>query len=253
MAYAAIIDSLEPAAPPLQSGIVATPPSVGTWMAPSAGLLVVAIVALMLSRAMKRIAEQQLSESRINRHLGIYATVVKEHHTFKASEMRALFREVAPLEAAKKAGKTIWQCNEGYGHRLTSAINYYEGLGLLLEHGHTLMPRQSVEMLLDMLHESTVNLVILINDYLPQIAPEHARSSDWAKSAWWLSVQCLHYKSKTHKWAKSPGRAKAQRAAYERIKQEAYILGDAPGRASRIRRDTPSEQGPSEHGPPPKG
>jgi hypothetical protein len=139
------------------------------------------VVYALTLRSLKRqaqtaenVARQSLSAS----FLQLFP-VIERHHSREVAEFRRVARNDLgqQCEAARIAGKCLRDHNPAAAETASDVVNYYESIGMLIEHGGNLLPGV-VNMLLDMVQVSAHDVWEILYSNIDVIHPEKLGS--WA-------------------------------------------------------------------------
>lgn len=120
--------------------------------------------------------------------------IISRHHS---SEITTLRREVfSKLEdavaRAKVSNQTLLQTDPAVHLSVSTLANYYEAIGMFLQGGWNIFPKEARNTMLEMLHNSVTRSWTLIDEHKDIINPN--RASDWAGSFKWLYDKAKAYR-----------------------------------------------------------
>ena len=152
------------------------------------GVLVVYAFTLAAIKRQATVAERQAAIAEATAQQALNSSflqlfpIVERHHSCEVADYRRFARNDLKLacDAARAAGKSLKDHNPNAAKVVSNIANYYESIGMLVEHGKMNLLPDVVNILIDMVHVSAHDIWEMFHDNMDVIHP--APLSSWAGS-----------------------------------------------------------------------
>lgn len=147
------------------------------------GVLLVYLFTLFAIKRQASIAEATAKQALNASFLQLFP-IIEKHHSATVAEYRRFARHELPkkCEAARSASKKLKESDPCAAKKASDVANYYESLGMLVEHGKGKILTDVEHMLLDMVQVSAHDIWEIFYDNLDVIHDNPTKIGTWAGS-----------------------------------------------------------------------